>query len=736
MISTSQIANIDPNVNESLSLIQNLYLLIGVVFVIIVFAFYMIFFRMRVNKRSLRQVDYFKKNRKYIPELFVELNESKEVLRFFVWGRKWKSRIVRDYNRIFHCRDGKILSTAFAKRGYHFRLPFYSSMSTVENEIKRHKEFLSHLRENHRNNEYPEMKDEALLKVSFSIYHYIDLLNDILEKVNIIAQKAIILVGSAGNGKTNLACSLVELIISSKNACVFINSRDFRNQVEDEFVSRLHMPGKFRQSYVTILKLCSFFLLLSKRQLFVIIDAINENDNPNFKDQLITLLNKLNTVQNLKILLTCRSEFFEERFKGFTEALDAKSYIYNITASEYSDRAKLKIKSVYSAHFDFQGKISKYVSEQLLKSLLFMRMFYESYAHQREISVTLNKYSVFNKYIMYLKDHCSTEIRCYIELIARKMIESLSFDGVANESLNLLSAQQNELEKIIDGNILINKTIIKNSNTITEDIQEQFYFVFDEMRDYCIARVLINDCEIQNDYSTLFTFLDRLISIKSSVIEGIVCYSYSYFRDRKDMEHCKQLLENYTELKDIDKDGRIRIAYSPYDESSREFNHFIVSIILDTCNPLLDFERRILFFFISHSAKDVLHFFKYLLPEDNCPCIHPFSLFVDMLLSVKNLDGLKHIFGKFGSDDDHYHMENEIPNLLSGNLLSYIERFDASEVNDYFTFLFILGLVKVQAFDIIDIPSYVNVQKIADTIIEKSDCEALRALSKRYVLKH
>ncbi len=447
-------------------------------------------------------------------------------------------------------------------------------------------------------------------------------------------------------------------------------------------------------------------------------------------------MNKLNTIRNLKILLTCRSEFYEERFKGFTEALEANNYIYNISASEYTDRAKLKIRSVYSAHFDFQGKISKYVSEQLLKSLLFMRMFYESYAHQREISVTLNKYSVFNKYIMYLKDHCSTEIRFYIDLIARNMIASLSFDGVANESLNLLSAQQNELEKIIDGNILINKTIIKNSNTITEDIQEQFNFVFDEMLDYCIARVLINDCEIKNDYSTLFTFLDRLFSIKSSVIEGIVCYSYSYFRDRKDMEHCKQLLENYTELKDIDKDGRIRIVYSPYDESSREFNHFIVSIILDTCNPLHDFERRILFFFISHSAKDVLHFFKYLLPEDNCPCIHPFSLFVEMLLSVKNLEGLKHIFGKFGFNDDRYHMENEIPNLLSGDLLSYIERFDESEVNDYFTFLFILGLVKGQAFDIIDIPSYVNIQKIADTVITNSDCEALRTLSRRYVSKH
>ncbi len=120
MLAMSQSANNGQTVNEILSLVQNLHWLIGVVLIIVAFALYMISFKRRVNKRSQKQVEYFKKNGKYIPELFVELNESKEALRFFIWGQKWKIPHNTRFQPVFHCRDGRNTVHCFHEKRIHF----------------------------------------------------------------------------------------------------------------------------------------------------------------------------------------------------------------------------------------------------------------------------------------------------------------------------------------------------------------------------------------------------------------------------------------------------------------------------------------------------------------------------------------------------------------------------------------------------------------------------------------
>ena len=39
---------------------------------------------------------------------FVELNNSKEVLRYFVYGKKWRKRLIKNFNYVYDNSYGEI----------------------------------------------------------------------------------------------------------------------------------------------------------------------------------------------------------------------------------------------------------------------------------------------------------------------------------------------------------------------------------------------------------------------------------------------------------------------------------------------------------------------------------------------------------------------------------------------------------------------------------------------------
>ena len=86
---------------------QTIWGVLGLLAFVIVFVFCLITFRKRVNKISKNQIDVFVKVKKYIPSLYVELNDNMEHLRYFIFSYRWKWRIIREYNLIFKGYVGK-----------------------------------------------------------------------------------------------------------------------------------------------------------------------------------------------------------------------------------------------------------------------------------------------------------------------------------------------------------------------------------------------------------------------------------------------------------------------------------------------------------------------------------------------------------------------------------------------------------------------------------------------------
>ena len=70
--------------------IQNLWWLVTLGVLILVLMTSLFLIRKKANKYTDEQIKKLIHDGKYIPGIFVELNNSKEVLRYFVYGKKWR----------------------------------------------------------------------------------------------------------------------------------------------------------------------------------------------------------------------------------------------------------------------------------------------------------------------------------------------------------------------------------------------------------------------------------------------------------------------------------------------------------------------------------------------------------------------------------------------------------------------------------------------------------------------
>ena len=99
----------------------------------------------RIRKRSLKyttaKIDEFKRNGKYIPGIFVELNDSKEMLRYFIYGSRWKKRIIKKYNLIYKNYYGDLLREANSNKEICFHLDSWLGMADIEDAIDKALEF-------------------------------------------------------------------------------------------------------------------------------------------------------------------------------------------------------------------------------------------------------------------------------------------------------------------------------------------------------------------------------------------------------------------------------------------------------------------------------------------------------------------------------------------------------------------------------------------------------------------
>ena len=116
--------------------IQNLLWLGILIFTIFVLVISLFSIRRKANKFTNKQINHLIKDGKYIPGVFVELNESKEVLRYFIYSKKWRKRLIQNFNFIYDNVYGDILRKAYDTPDMCYRLSRKTSLEKIEKTMK------------------------------------------------------------------------------------------------------------------------------------------------------------------------------------------------------------------------------------------------------------------------------------------------------------------------------------------------------------------------------------------------------------------------------------------------------------------------------------------------------------------------------------------------------------------------------------------------------------------------
>lgn len=627
--------------------IQNIWWLIGLFFLAFIILCSICFFRKIFNKYSQKQVDALTRNRKYIPGLFVELNSSKEMLRYFIYNRKWKNRLIKSYNLIYDNFYGDILKKACREPGIQFHMKRSVSLKEISTNIEHvltlHEQFAKG--EGHFEAAYKESQ------ILFEILHYP--YKEALEELHLYSlagiSRYIVLTGSAGNGKTNLLCSITELLINTKKPVLFLNAADMNGDIMVYLAKQLDLPEKIQSHMNIYFSLINLLLSGRNRYLYLIIDAVNENRTEEFNGNLSHFINQMLDFQHVKVIVSCRNEYYQDRFqKTLTENIHVPAMEYDLKTLSYTPAAIERIVKAYREYFRFTGSISPTVLEVITRQLLLLRIFFEVYQDSNADIHSIHKHELFAKYIEKVTKENGKNAEILINKIADIMLSSKKYDGICMEELEKIGISRLSIDKVIDGSILISTKIVQHKGTIAETESEVIYFVFDELRDYLLAKRLIlrNVTPEFINGNAILSYLKRLNNTAAPCAEGVIHYTYIFFRTDTMIEESGQKDKFCQGILNFCRNSSVREQRNQwYSRGREEFTNLGMRILLTMNLSLLTFEKSYIRDCLKNDPEEdggVL--FDTLLNGTLYTDVNDLDDYIDILFGIETYEQMRNVF--------------------------------------------------------------------------------------------
>ncbi len=574
------------------------------IILVIYWLFYV--FKKRNATVSKETINSYVNAKKYVQKLFIEIGNNKEVLRYFIYNTKWKHRIVTIFNQMYVSQ--RYLFERYLPDFKPF-LPWYARFFSIEklkNIIQNNENILDNIK-NLKLNEH----------VEFEIHHSSQIINNKRRKIlkswlSLMEIKNLMILSTAGNGKSSILCNISELVMKLGHPCLFLNAKNINIEV-DAYVKKCLKIPKVIDGFVYLL--INLYLCLIRKKWFIIIDAINENNIDSFKASLSDFIDSVKSYSKINIIISCRSEYYEQRFSNNFNNF----YTYTLEMPRKNEYPKLL--SAYSNAYNFKGSISVGITAKLTRQLLLLRIFFEIYKDTDRHCHHINKHELYTKYLDVTINNNQT-VNDLMQKIVNCMVDQYTFESLP---LNTIYEYREQIEKISDGSVLICITIKQNINTLIETNTEAVIFPFDELRDYCIARYMI----MAGDNNKLFSLLDRMYKDAISPLEGVLAHTYSFFKEC-DSNKCIEILDKYT--------FKVRMPYEP-----NGLHYLNLYLIMGAGDELQNFEYHYLLHRFLKYSDELINTLEYLL-ENELELIRPnISLITEILLKSENFSNIENL---------------------------------------------------------------------------------------------
>ncbi len=687
---------------SALSNWQFIIVFISSIVLILLCGFSLAKFTKKTDNYTKDILEIFRDSGKYIDGLFVEIDDKKELLRYFLFENKFKSKIIQEHNRFV---NNRYFTDIGKKINYRFVVNRLSTKNGIIKKINKNKAIIE--------SNSPE-KNSKDINFAFFVdkikYGYNVEYDNINRKLKITSENSIILIGNAGNGKTTLMCNMAQTLLRKKYPCIYINSKEVTGNLTKYFVDILPIFKKLKQDNATMFFRVVNLLLYFKRKHFVIlVDALNENDDETFIQSINEFNKYIVGFSRFKVMYSCRKEYYNIRSKKYFPDNNKKPFEIVIDDNNKTHRATEKIFNIYRQYYNYSGNVREDSKNKMLNSLLLMRMFFEVNVNSSNDTSQLYNHRIFRQYIKKVNEaNSEIQLSVILDKLSDLMIENKQYGEI---NITLLDLSKSLLDSILDNNLILSKRITKHSGEIHETEETLIYFTFDEIRDYYLSRRIIQRCGEKMNFDFLFQTCDYLYENKISAIEGVLKYTYFHLMENRSYDVAKEILYKYYNYSNNDY----------YYEFNNDMEYYILGVnIVMECprKSFLDFEKNFIFSIMNSYTGIFIKLFNNLLKNEICGYQPNLDIFIEGILFEKT--NIKKIISHFEQeyvDKDYYirrnyekfetlityldeHSENLYDNkniiklfILLSILFPYKDYFFAKVVNNQFTYNLIIELL-------------------------------------------
>jgi hypothetical protein len=340
-----------------------------------------------------KQITKEKNSKRYIPDVFVEVSRIKDQARFFAHPVLFLNKVVENIRRLDFSGLNRILlrlsldpvcldlpdgfKPANTIEGVENQsLLLMDILGKAKSTVSVFNVVLSERGSDLSLGAIPAEKRYVYEKVKFPLsstsYSLERRIGECIDDLKTIQSRLLFLIARAGQGKTNFVCDFAENVLSKRSLlCFFFTGRELSNVDPDaigEYMVRSVFGEKYDGSMEEMLKDLEKWCLSNQAPAIIIIDGINEHkDIGVFSHRLERLVERILEYKFVKLILTCRSEYFDQRFGNFREASFADKICFVENLGRYmGDMHKAHLIEAYLGFFKLY---CPYLSERARKAL-------------------------------------------------------------------------------------------------------------------------------------------------------------------------------------------------------------------------------------------------------------------------------------------------------------------------------------------------------------------------------
>jgi hypothetical protein len=515
-------------------------------------------FREHLNKFlefSQSKIEVEKKSKKYVPSIFVETHATKEEMRFFAnplfFYRKVRDLLEKinyaDLNSLLRLAKEPELTVELETEALKATPSTFAELEDwlkiLDNAVGRELQKVGPLSWNYKDygaKYEPAHKDAASWSIArFRVESVATGLSYLLEnarsQLHLMRKKIFLVTSMAGQGKTNFVCDLIENQFRSfEIPCVFIPARELNSYSARQRLLGFISNNRYSPNFTNIHEYLDLFDSVARecgKPFLIVIDGINEvNALDEFNDELKDFCNAVCQYDLVKIVITCRSEFFDEKYASILNE-PFSSLVHRVTdlRSKMSELSKKRLLKSYLAHFRIAGYVSGAAKDFLKNDLLLLRIFCERHegddvGHMSDIY----KGDLFEEFLLGKIESFPENLRAKaFPTLLKIASQMLAADDYSKLSVRDFSIDEKEIvHRLVADDVILRQEIAAKSLLGLGDLI--ISFTYDELRDFIIAYELVHGAS-RDDVKSLQEVLSSLPS--RPIFEGV--YKYVYLLARK-----------------------------------------------------------------------------------------------------------------------------------------------------------------------------------------------------------